>query len=791
MVSVSEGLSGASAASLVRERKVRIIHAWHQRVLREVSAAGWQDRAALIDSLPEFLEHLARTLEAPAPQALEASSARVAETHGEERSEQPEYNLSQVLYEYQVLREVLVDILEQPRRFAPEAQRLLHAFIDQGLRVAASRFVERSMDLLGRAEQSAQLKERELEQLFASAAGPMVFFSGPDFVYERVNAHYLELFQDRDIVGKPVMQAVPELAHSEFPAILRSVFETGKPVFIPEGRVDLKDRRTGAVRPRYFDASYSRIEVRDGSPVGIFHSAVEVTERVLIREEALRTAQALRISEQRLAQALSVTGAGIWEVDLSTQEVLADARFREMFGLTQDEPFSLAKGLAIIHPEDSPTVAAAVAAAIAGQKGGLYDADYRTVPQPDGSYRWVAARGQAYVDAQGQAVRFVGTGIDITARKELEAARSSLLASIADQSLFGVAVLRGPELRFTLANAGYRAIVGHRDVLGKAMLEALPELAGQGADTQLLEIMRTGKPVMGHEIQYWVDAQGTGQPEPRFYNFAWQPIHPVHGPVDSVLALTHDVTDAVRAREREAELARESQARAEFEQYLIGIVSHDLRNPLSVIQMGATLLSRREELDARSLKSVVRIQASAERALRMVKDLLDFTQVRVGGGFHLVLQPVDLHELVRTTVDEVETAYESREVRLLSQGDGWGTWDAGRLGQLAQNLVTNALKYSPDGTAVEVETRAEGDTVTLTVRNQGTPIPPAQLSRLFQPMQRGLEAGDRESRSVGLGLYIVKAIVEAHQGHVAVTSTAETGTAFTVRLPRTVLPPAP
>ncbi|MDY7227029.1 PAS domain-containing protein [Hyalangium rubrum] len=1066
MDSVSQRLAGTSAASLVREQKDQILQRWEQRVLREIYASGAQDRPALIDSLPDFLEQLACTLTAPTSSSQADHNAQVARLHGEERSRHPDYTLGQLIHEYHVLREVLVDTLAQQQGLAPEALRILHAFIDQCTREAATRFAERAQEKLGRIEQSAKAKEHELDQLFARSAGPMVFFSGPDFVYERVNARYLEILRDRHILGKPVMDAVPELSTSEFPTILKSVFETGKPVFVSEGRVDIQDKQTGVVHPRYFDAWYFRIEDLEGKPSGIFHSATEVTERVLIRQEAQRTAQALRISEQRLAEALAVSGAGTWEVELGTQEVLADRRFREMFGLTQDEPFSLAKGLAIIHPEDAPTVAAAVADAIAGKNGGHYEADYRTVPRADGRYQWVAARGQTYFDAHGKALRFVGTGVDITARKlaeaereavlareraaraeaeaerqklyslfmqapmaiciqegpehtytlanplyrelvggrdvvgktlrealpdiegqgfdklldgvltqgvpffgkevpvkfarhaegeaailnfvyapmrnaagqvygvltaatdvteqvqarevalkaaeklreseqrralalevsgagtweldlsthqfiadermrvlfglsldepfdlkrllsilppeeaavvergtaealagrnggaseaeyrtiflpdgrrrwvsargqvyfdaagkplrflgtvtditaqkDLDAARTSLLASIADQSVFGVAVLRGPELRFELANEGYRKSVGNREVLGKGLLEALPELAGQGADVQLLETLRTGKAFTGREVRYWIDSEGKGRPEPRAYNFTWQPIRTMEGKMDSILVLTHDVTEGVRAREREAELAREALARAEFEQHLIGIVSHDLRNPLSAIQLGATLLSRREDMDGRALKAVVRIQTSAERAIRMVKDLLDFTQARVGGGFPLTLRPMDLHELIRSTVEEVEIAHLPREVQVRSSGDGRGTWDVDRLGQLVQNLITNALKYSPEDTPVRVTTRGEDGEVMLSVQNEGAPIPPERFARLFQPMQRGMEGVDKATRSVGLGLYIVRAIVEAHHGDITVSSTEETGTTFTVRLPRVV-----
>jgi signal transduction histidine kinase len=222
----------------------------------------------------------------------------------------------------------------------------------------------------------------------------------------------------------------------------------------------------------------------------------------------------------------------------------------------------------------------------------------------------------------------------------------------------------------------------------------------------------------------------------------------------------------------------------DFEQQLIGIVSHDLRNPLGAILLGATALARREELDERAARSVLRIQSSAERATRLVKDLLDFTQARLGKGIPVRPGPVDLHVLVRQVVEEVEVAYPNREVKLQQKGDARGEWDSDRVAQVVTNLVTNALKYSPESTPVRIVTRGEEGRVSLSVCNQGAPIPSEKLSSIFEPLQRATDEVDKTGRSVGLGLYIVKHIVDAHGGAIDVTSNEAEGTTFTVRLPR-------
>ncbi|WP_224362600.1 hybrid sensor histidine kinase/response regulator [Hyalangium versicolor] len=250
--------------------------------------------------------------------------------------------------------------------------------------------------------------------------------------------------------------------------------------------------------------------------------------------------------------------------------------------------------------------------------------------------------------------------------------------------------------------------------------------------------------------------------------------------------LVPSIQRALREAREKADRKRaeeELRARVEFEQQLIGIVSHDLRNPLSAILLAASNLLRREDLDDRVLKSILRIQTSGERAARMIRDLLDFTQARMGGGLRLERKSVALSELVQQVVEEAETVHPGRQIRTHHEGDSEGEWDPDRLSQAVDNLVVNALRYSPEATPVTVRTRGEGDFVTLEVHNEGEPISPELRARLFQPMQRGVTRSSA-SRSVGLGLYIVDHIARAHGGDVDVHSSHSEGTTFRLRIPR-------
>lgn len=230
-------------------------------------------------------------------------------------------------------------------------------------------------------------------------------------------------------------------------------------------------------------------------------------------------------------------------------------------------------------------------------------------------------------------------------------------------------------------------------------------------------------------------------------------------------------------------LEAETRQRAEFERQLIGIVSHDLRNPLNAITLTASALAP-QATEERLKRGIQRIRLSADRAIRMIHDLLDFTKARQGGGIAIQRRVADLHETVRAVVGEVQASRSDRSIEVAQSGSGTGEWDPDRLAQVVANLLSNALQYSPPDSLVRVETQGEADALVLKVHNTGAPIPPDMLARIFEPMERGSELVDQAGRSIGLGLYIVRQVVLAHAGTVNVHSTATEGTTFTVRLPR-------
>ncbi|WP_158502088.1 PAS domain S-box protein [Vitiosangium sp. GDMCC 1.1324] len=263
-------------------------------------------------------------------------------------------------------------------------------------------------------------------------------------------------------------------------------------------------------------------------------------------------------------------------------------------------------------------------------------------------------------------------------------------------------------------------------------------------------------------------------------SFGWSQPRPTCTSTD--LEVARGVADRAAVALDNARLYQEAQEAIREREDVVAIVSHDLRTPLNAIALSATTLLKREDVDERTTKTASRIHTSADRASRMIRDLLDFTQARMR-GLPVHREPLDLHEHVRRVVTEVRLAWPDRLITFQAHGDGRGEWDGDRLAQVVTNLVGNALQHSPKGTPVQVSARSDDSSFLLEVHNEGRPIPPEALPRLFEPYRRGPEAGAGQG-SLGLGLFITRQIVLGHGGTLDVRSTVEEGTRFTVRLPR-------
>ncbi|MCE4058035.1 sensor histidine kinase [Pseudomonas sp. Au-Pse12] len=217
----------------------------------------------------------------------------------------------------------------------------------------------------------------------------------------------------------------------------------------------------------------------------------------------------------------------------------------------------------------------------------------------------------------------------------------------------------------------------------------------------------------------------------------------------------------------------------------LAILGHDLRAPLQAVSMSTEMLARKVPLDDDAQAFVSRIKSGTRHMGAMVSDLLEFVRSRLGNGLPIDPAPMDLASAARAAMDEACAGQPDCLPLLSFEGDSHGIWDRARIEQMLQNLIGNALQHGSNRRTVTVTLTGGAEQVLLTVHNYGAPIPQEALATLFDPLVRSAdEELGSTSTSLGLGLFIVKEVVTAHQGSIEVSSSESDGTTFTVTLPR-------
>jgi signal transduction histidine kinase len=230
------------------------------------------------------------------------------------------------------------------------------------------------------------------------------------------------------------------------------------------------------------------------------------------------------------------------------------------------------------------------------------------------------------------------------------------------------------------------------------------------------------------------------------------------------------------------ETAHELHAKVRFGEQLLGVVGHDLRNPLGAVSVCIQFLMLQANLGEEGKRLLLLSQRTLERMSRLIQQLFEFTRARVGCGVELRPRATDMQVLCRSAVEELSLS-SSVPIQEEFRGDTTGTWDAERLEEVLSNLIGNALDHATKGTAVEVKGYGAGEDVILDVVNRGEPIPPALLPVLFVAFHQGASEYKIRPGHLGLGLFIAHEIVRSHGG-VLTASSAAGKTTFTMRLPR-------
>jgi len=372
------------------------------------------------------------------------------------------------------------------------------------------------------------------------------------------------------------------------------------------------------------------------------------------------------------------------------------------------------------------------------------------------------------------------------------------LLSVFDQAPGFLAVTRGPDHVFEVANAAYRRLVGGRDVIGLPVREALPEIEPHFY-ALLDQVYASGEPFIGEGVPVTV-ADAAGEVVDRFVDFTYQPLIDRDGTRSGILVLGYDVTGrklaeqhAEAAEHDRAELLEaERAARAQAERasllmdQFLATVSHELRTPLTAILGWAQMLRSGALSPEKHERALETVERNAHMQAQLVEDLLDVSRI-LTGKLAIDLKPTDLAAVIAAAVDTVRPSAQDKGVRLDVEIDAAATTvygDSARLQQVVWNLLSNAVKFTPSGGNVSLRVTRDRDMFDIVISDTGVGIPREFLPHVFERFRQADPGSARRRGGLGLGLSIVSYVVDAHGGTVRADSAGEgQGSTFTVRLP--------
>ncbi|QDU28292.1 Autoinducer 2 sensor kinase/phosphatase LuxQ [Anatilimnocola aggregata] len=513
----------------------------------------------------------------------------------------------------------------------------------------------------------------------------------------------------------------------------------------------------------------------DGNIVEWFGTASDVTRRKRAEEE-------LRDIRSRMEAALDAGAIGTWSWEVQADRFYGDASLARMFAVAPGDVAggNISRIMETIHPDDQPRVQKLIERVL--QSGDRYEASYR-VAQPGGLWKWVTARGKVERDAKGHPVRFPGVVIDVTDWKRTE----DDLARVTSESqrrkrLYETILSNTPDLayvfdlehRFAYANEGLLKMWGRSwdESIGKTCLEIGYEPWHAAMhDREIDEVVATRRAVRGE-----VPFNGTfGR---RIYDYILVPVFGTNGEVEAVAGTTRDVTERKEAEEalRDADRKKDD---------FLALLAHELRNPLAPIRNGLQLM-RLAEGDAATIASAREMMdRQLSHMVRLIDDLLDVSRI-TRNKMELRPSRVTLAEVVASAVEATGPTIKEAGHQLtvlLPPEDIVLDADLTRLAQVFANLLANSAKYTHRGGTISLSALRVGGEAIITVQDTGIGIPANALPTIFDMFSQVDRSIERSKGGLGIGLALVKGLVEMHGGSVTAESTEGQGSTFTVRLP--------
>lgn len=530
---------------------------------------------------------------------------------------------------------------------------------------------------------------------------------------------------------------------------------------------------------------------------------------------------ALRASQERLRVAVELTELGTWEWDLTSDETTWSERGKAIFGVRPAEGLDYARFLERLLPEDRGPHRERVQRALDARGTGLFSQDHRIVRADSGEERWVACRARTHFDAQGRPLRMTGAVLDITDRKRGEhraqclAEAGKLLASSLDyeRTLVHVAEMVVPAIADVCMvdvvgpdrTLGDHVAVAHRDPEKRELLRAMR--ARFGPARFLVEMLRSGRALILPDVARTLSEAAIDPEQAAMVHrlgLSSALFVPLLGRDEPLGALSLGCTteSGRRFSERDLpfgeELARlassaienarlheATREAVELRDRVLAVVSHDLKSPLTAIDLGAAVLQEMDRVKSDPMidKQIKMVRRNAGRMSRMIGDLLDMSSIQ-SGRLRLELSHCSVVTLLLECVEAQAPMAREKGIDLRSEvrldASSVTRCDRDRIFQVLSNLLGNAIKFCQQGDRVTLIAERRVNDACIRVVDTGPGIPAEDQPHVFELFWKG-RAG--EKRGIGLGLFIARGIVEAHRGRMWVESTPGRGSSFAFTLP--------
>jgi signal transduction histidine kinase/ActR/RegA family two-component response regulator len=628
---------------------------------------------------------------------------------------------------------------------------------------------------------------------------PAILFWGPDQT-QIYNDGYAVILGPRHprAFGMPYREAWPDTYPLIYPW-MRHVLDDGGTWRADREHIPVT--RHGFDEEAYFTFTFSPLRDDDGRILGILQPVFDVTESVLAdrRAETLRLLLAEHASgvpaiDESLA---AIAGnprdlpfAQAWLWDAGRLELVSAGRVGEAL-----VPGDIDRLAAIAHTVWSETAPRFVEVAPAAgddlARAALLLPLDGAPGAPAVGVLAVGVSRRLHVDDRyrrfiEQVARQVAAGLQRAEALRAAERQRQYLDDLFRQAPAGIAVLDGPEHVFELANPAYHAFVGDRDIVGKRLLDALPELRDQPFPTLMDEVYATGIAHVGSESPAQLRRGADGRVEEVFFNFVYQPLRDASGLTSGILIFAYEVTEQVNARRHVERLADELRAEHRRKDDFLAMLAHELRNPLAPVSAAAEILRLGHADDPRLRRTSEIVTRQVRHMATLIDDLLDASRV-TRGLVAIASGCEDLREIVAAAVEQVAPLIEQRRHHLsvaTSTEMVCALGDRKRLVQSLANLLDNAAKYTAEGGRIELVLAHDEREATVHVRDNGMGVPPAMRERIFDLFVQGQRGADRAQGGLGIGLALARRLVELHGGTLDCIDTASgLGSDFRVRLP--------